>query len=204
MLRSVSRSVTDGHARLPEIERIAALDLFDREAVFRAPFAATVNLRGIHTCAEFPRTAHQIRVDMCFEDVGDGHLLSAGQLHVLVHVRSRGLEPKPELLNDSPVKGRCWYSTNDPFCWACVAFAGPIADAIEKPSGEFVGGLFDLLEFASDGMSESDREGIAAYPNEMDSLRLAVELLHEQRREVVEEAREMVAAFWEDVDDASE
>ena len=89
MLRRVARGVADGDPRLSEIKGVAVLDLFDGESVFRALFAAAIDVCRIHPRAKFARTAHQIRMDVRFENVRDRHLPLTRQFHVFVDVGRR-------------------------------------------------------------------------------------------------------------------
>ena len=75
--------------RFAECETIAVFHFLLFELVFRAAFVTDVNFCRIGSRAEFARTAHQVRVNVRFENVRDRYFRLAGHVDVDIHVRSR-------------------------------------------------------------------------------------------------------------------
>ena len=74
---------------LPNSKRSPSLHRFRVEAVFRAAFAAEINLRRADAGRKLPRAADEVGVDVRFEDVGDATLCFAGVFQVDLHVGAR-------------------------------------------------------------------------------------------------------------------
>ena len=74
-----------------ERETIAVFHLLMFELVFRTTLVTHVNQRGVDPRAKFARTAHQIGVNVRFENVRDRHLRLARHVDVNVAIRA-GIE----------------------------------------------------------------------------------------------------------------
>ena len=72
-----------------ERETIAVFHLLMFELVLRTALVTHVNLRGVDPRAKFARTAHQIGVNVRFENMRDRHLRLTRHVDVNVAIRSR-------------------------------------------------------------------------------------------------------------------
>jgi hypothetical protein len=74
---------------LAKLKTIAIFHPFIFKSVFRATFVAGINLRRFQSRAEFARAAHQIGMDMRFENVRDGDTGFARHVDVNVAIGTR-------------------------------------------------------------------------------------------------------------------
>src|SRR5262249_34502480 len=77
-------------------ESVAIFDFLGVETVLCAAFAAGVNLCRFQSCAQFARAAHQIGMNMGFENVRDDYAGMPRRFDIHVAVSSR-------------IKDRCYY-----------------------------------------------------------------------------------------------
>src|SRR5204863_9050682 len=89
MLRSVAGRMTSRQDQRSKLEFITVLHRLTIEAVLRAAFTARVNFRRAGAIGQFARAAHQVGVNVGFENVRDRDAVLARRLEINFDVRSR-------------------------------------------------------------------------------------------------------------------
>ena len=97
MLGRVPRRVPRGDDRFADREGVAVLHLLSIKAITRAAIVAGKYLRRINLRTEFTGAAHEVSVNVRFEDMRDRKIILPGHLEILVDVR-RGIEDRRDSL----------------------------------------------------------------------------------------------------------
>jgi len=100
----------------------------------------------------------------------------------------------------SSVGGQCRYPPLSDFRKCCMAWAGPLADAISLPEGLMMTDVAFFFETARDrSYSATDEAGMAAHPQAWRACKTAHRILRRRRKAFAQYSRELVHDFWENV-----